>query len=216
MRGVKSPPRTAFLVAMVMLAVTASQLAYATFSGSDLPQFEGKAFGARLVFYPLMMLSVPAIWALVARVQGKDSPIPWAGVAFIMEPFLVDVTGNTLNLYDRIDWWDDLNHFVNWGFMSFGIGILLRRAPGVPAWAVGCMVAGFGAILAIVWEVGEWYTFIRHGTELDTAYEDTLFDEVLGTSGATIAAFLTVWLIRRAAREQRSAPADGPRAGAAA
>ncbi len=114
-------------IALVMVAVTVAQLAVATFVGG-LPQFEGKAFGARLVFYPLMMLSVPGIWWLVARLRGIDSPIPWAGVAFIMEPFLVDVTGNTLDLYDRIAWWDDLNHFVNWGFMSFGIGILLRRA----------------------------------------------------------------------------------------
>jgi hypothetical protein len=60
------------------------------------------------------------------------------------------------------------------------------------------MVAGYGAILAILWEVGEWYTFIRHGKELDTAYEDTLFDEVLGTTGATVAALITVWLMRRA------------------
>ncbi len=127
-----------------------------------------------------MMLSVPAAWWIVARIRGLDSPIPWAGVAFFMEPFLVDVTGNTLNLYDQIAWWDDLNHFVNWGFMSFGIGILLRRAQQVPAWAIGTMVAGYGAILAILWEVGEWYTFIRHGKELDTAYEDTLFDQVLG------------------------------------
>ncbi len=67
------------------------------------------------------------------------------------------------------------------------------------------MVAGLGAILAILWEVGEWYTFIRHGTELDTAYEDTLFDEVLGTGGATIAALLTVWLIRRARAAGESA-----------
>jgi hypothetical protein len=191
--------RIPFMVAMTMLAVTVAQLAFATFSGSDLPQFEGKAFGARLVFYPVMMLAVPAVWAIVARIKGIDSPIPWAGVAFIMEPFLVDVTGNTLNLYDKIDWWDDLNHFVNWGFMTFGIGILLRRAKGVPPWAVGTMVVGWGAILAILWEVGEWYTFIRHGKELNTAYEDTLFDEVLGTSGATVAALLTVWLIRRAA-----------------
>lgn len=206
----KTPTRLPFLIAMAVLAATVGQLAFATFGGSDLPQFEGKAFGARLVFYPAMMLATPLVWWLVARHKGVDSPIPWAGIAFIMEPFLVDVTGNTLNLYDKIDWWDDLNHFVNWGFMSFGIGILLRRAPGVPAWAVGCMVAGFGAILAVVWEVGEWYTFIRHGKELDTAYEDTLFDEVLGTSGATVAAFLTVWLIRRAARARHEANGGAP------
>ena len=41
-------------------------------------------------------------------------------------------------------------------------------------------------MLAIGWELGEWYTFIRHGTEIDTAYEDTLGDETLGTLGATL------------------------------
>ncbi len=146
--------RTVLAVVAAMLILTVGQLAVATFVGG-LPQFEGKAFGARLVFYPLMMLSVPAVWALVARIRGIDAPVPWFGVAFIMEPYLVDVTGNTLDLYDSIAWWDDINHLVNWGFLSFGIGVLLRRAHGVPAWATGVMVAGLGAILAILWEVGE-------------------------------------------------------------
>jgi hypothetical protein len=53
-------------------------------------------------------------------------------------------------------------------------------------------------MLAVVWEVGEWYTFIRHGTELATAYEDTLFDEVLGSLGAACAGALIAW---RAAAE---------------
>jgi hypothetical protein len=42
-------------------------------------------------------------------------------------------------------------------------------------------------VLAIGWELGEWWTFIRHGTELDTAYEDTLGDLTLGTLGALVA-----------------------------
>ena len=42
-------------------------------------------------------------------------------------------------------------------------------------------------MLAIGWEVGEWWAFIRHGTELDTAYTDTLGDEVLGTLGSAVA-----------------------------
>ena len=49
--------------------------------------------------------------------------------------------------------------------------------------------------LAIGWELAEWYTFIRHGTELDTAYTDTLGDEALGTLGGLTAALL---LARRA------------------
>lgn len=47
-----------------------------------------------------------------------------------------------------------------------------------------------GAVLAIGWELGEWFTFIRHGTEIETAYEDTLGDETLGTLGAVVAGFI--------------------------
>ena len=53
--------RTFRLAAIAVLVLTAGQLAVATFS--SLPQFEGKAFGARLVYYPLLMLLVPAVWA---------------------------------------------------------------------------------------------------------------------------------------------------------
>ena len=47
-----------------------------------------------------------------------------------------------------------------------------------------------GAILAVPWELAEWYTFIRHGTELDTAYTDTLGDEALGTLGGAVAGLI--------------------------
>ncbi len=41
-----------------------------------------------------------------------------------------------------------------------------------------------------MWELGEWYAFIRNGTELDTAYQDTLGDETLGSLGAACAGYL--------------------------
>ena len=60
------------------------------------------------------------------------------------------------------------------------------------------MVTGLGAILAICWEVGEWYTFIRLGTELEGAYEDTLGDELLGLVGGFVAALFVAWRSRTA------------------
>jgi hypothetical protein len=177
---------TARRVTIALLALTVAQLAVATFV-PGLEQFEGKAFGARLVAYPLMMLLVPAVWVLVRRRRGSDAPLPWAGFGWIMAPFLVDVTGNTLDLYDRIWWWDDANHAVNWFMLGLGAGLLLERGDVRPRWALGLLVAGLGALLAIGWEVGEWWAFIRHGTELDTAYTDTLGDEVLGTLGSAVA-----------------------------
>ena len=168
-------------VAVVLLVLTVGQLAVATFV--PLQQFAGKAFGARLIAYPVLMLLLPAVWAV-----RRSPTLPWAAFAWIMLPFLIDVTGNSFDLYDTIGWWDDANHFVNWFFLSLGCGLLLARAAPRPHWLLGLATAGLGALLAIGWELGEWYTFIRHGSELGTAYTDTLGDETLGCLGAALAA----------------------------
>ncbi len=186
-----SPNRRAELAAAVIFALTVGQLAVATFV-PGLPQFEGKAFGARLLFYPLLMAIVPVACWLARRRRGGTEPLPWAACAFVMAPFLVDVTGNTLDLYDTVTWWDDANHFVNWLLLSWGLGLLMARLDVRPRWILLPTITGVGAILAIVWELGEWYTFIRHGSELTTAYQDTLGDEALGTLGAFVAALIVV------------------------
>jgi hypothetical protein len=172
--------------AVAILAVTVGQLLVATFV-PGLERFEGKAFAARLLAYPLLMLLVPAVWA----VRGSR-PLPWGAFALLMLPFAIDVTGNTLDLYDAVTWWDDANHLVNWFLLALGSGLLLARAEVRPRWALGLLVAGLGALLAVGWELAEYVTFIRGGTELDTAYTDTLGDLALGCLGAAIAAAVCV------------------------
>lgn len=188
-------------IALIILGLTVAQLAIATFV-PGLDQFEGKAFGARLMAYPLMMLVVPVIHWWWAQRQDPVPATPWAAYAFIWAPFLIDVTGNTFDLYDSVTWWDDANHFVNWFLLAAGAGLILSRTAELPPWVLGWLTVGIGAMLAIGWELGEWYAFIRHGTELDTAYEDTLFDEVLGTLGAGVAG---LWMTIRRRRGIRRA-----------
>ena len=72
-----------------------------------------------------------------------------------MLPFLVDVTGNTLDLYDAVGWWDDFNHFFNWFLLLTGLGLLLCGSVR-PSWAVVVTVCGLGAILAIGWGGRQW------------------------------------------------------------
>ena len=179
----------------VVFALTVAQLAVATFVGG-LEQFEGKAFGARLDAYPILMLTVPATWFALHRPERPAAP--WGAFALVMAPFLVDVTGNTLDLYDSVSWWDDANHFANWALLCGGLGLLLLRDVGMP-WVRVLLVTGLGAVLAIAWELGEWFAFIRHGTELATAYQDTLGDEALGTLGALLAGLVLAG--RRAGHE---------------
>ncbi len=179
----------------VVLLLTVTQLGVAEWvPGID--RFEGKAFGARLIAYPVLMLLTPAIWWLVVRRRDRTTPAPFGAFTLVMAPFLVDVTGNSLDLYDAVVWWDDLNHFANWILLCAGLGLIICASVR-PAWAIVLLVTGLGAVLAIGWELGEWFTFIRHGTELSTAYEDTLGDEALGTLGALVAGILVARRITR-------------------
>lgn len=178
---------TAFWAAVVLLILTVVQLAVGAFGG--LEQYDGKGFGYRLAVYPLLMLLVPAIWWYKQREEDVNS-LPWGAFALIMAPFFIDITGNTFDLYDTIEPWDNINHFANWLLLLWGCGLLIARADVRPRWLLVFGITGLGAILAVGWELGEWYTFIRRGTELDGAYEDTLSDELLGTLGAFVAALI--------------------------
>jgi uncharacterized membrane protein YeaQ/YmgE (transglycosylase-associated protein family) len=53
--------------------------------------------------------------------------------------------------------------------------------------ALGLLVASLGAYVALLWEVAEYWAFIRTSPELQTAYTDTLGDMVLGSLGSTLA-----------------------------
>jgi hypothetical protein len=158
-----------------------------------LERFEEKGFGWRLLWYPAMILALPAAW----RLFGRGRPFPFLADILITLPFLVDVLGNVLNLYDSIDWWDDLNHFFNWLFLSLGIGALLLRTRLQPFVLAGLVLA-WGATSAILWELGEYVTFIRtNEDEFATAYTDTLGDLTLDLLGTAIAAGAIFYVARR-------------------
>ena len=107
-----------------------------------LERFEEKGFGWRLLWYPTAVLALPVLW----RALKKRGPYPYLADALITFPFFVDVMGNVLNLYDTIDWWDDVNHFANWLFLSLGLGVLVINAVLfllVPYFVRGFHVDGF-------------------------------------------------------------------------
>lgn len=179
----------------LVLAVTVALLGAAAFvPGVD--QFEDKGWGLRLVVYPLLMLVMPAIWWVTVRRRHPQTAPPYVAFALVMLPFLSDTTANWLDLFRSIGWWDDASHFGHWLLLCGGIGLVL--APHVsPRWVLVPLVAGIGAALALGWELGEYYTFIRHGKEAGGAYRDTLGDETLGTTGALVAGLLVAWAAGR-------------------
>jgi len=153
----------------------------------DLPQFAGKAMAGRAMTYPVAAIVVPAAWWLFARRRA----FPFDVDILVVSPFLIDTAGNALNLYDTVEWWDDANHLVNWALLTAAFVLALRpfRLAALNAALLGI---GFGATSAIIWEVLEYFTFIRDSPELKTAYADTLGDLGLGLSGSVIAATLVV------------------------
>jgi hypothetical protein len=157
----------------------------------DLPQFAGKAMTGRAIGYPAAAIVVPAAWWLFGRRRG--SPYPYAVDVLVVLPFLIDMAGNAANLYDTVSWWDDVNHLVNWAILVCGLGLLLRGR--LSKLVVAGLAVGFGAVTAVLWEFLEYVTFIRHSSELRTAYTDTLGDLALGLTGSVVAALLTVTVL---------------------
>jgi len=175
---------TAVKLALVLL------LAFGAFSG--LERFAGKAFGWRLVGYSIAALIVPAIWIL----RGRRPPYPYTVDILFVLPFLIDTVGNTLDLYDTLDWWDDANHFVNWALLT-GAAAAAQLRTRVRTAELFALVVGFGAVAAILWEIGEYFAFIRNSPELATAYTDTLGDMSLGLGGSMLTATIAVIVLRR-------------------
>jgi hypothetical protein len=150
----------------------------------------GKAMAARALTYPLAAIIVPVVWwvrgralvvSLCAR-RAARAAVPHRRRRQRGEP-----------LRHR-DWWDDANHFVNWAIVVAAFGQLLLRLR-IGRWEAFGLAVGFGAVTAMLWELAEYYTFIRHSSELRTAYTDMLGDLALGLGGSVLAATITVTLL---------------------
>ncbi|GAA4493355.1 hypothetical protein GCM10023191_030670 [Actinoallomurus oryzae] len=166
-------------------------------------RFADKAMGIRAMTYPIAAVLVPVVWSIARRLRGS-ARYPWDVDALVVAPFVIDVAGNAANLYDTLTWFDDFCHFANWTLVSAAFGAALRRGPALPRWMLAFSCAGLGAIAAILWELAEYATFIMNTDEVIGIYRDTIGDEVLGLSGATVAGVLVAVL-----GPARPAPAHG-------
>ena len=181
-----------------MLAATVAELLAAVLV-PGVGQFDDKGWPVRLVAYPVLMLVAPAVWWLARGRRPRADP-PYVAFGLLTLPFLSDTTANWLDLFRRVGWWDDASHFGHWFLLGAGTGMLLVSSVQ-PRWVVVPLVTGIGAVLALAWELGEYWLFIGRGKEAGGAYRDTLGDETLGTLGALTAGLLVVWWTGRASKE---------------
>src|SRR5215207_2256993 len=120
--------RPALVADAAIKLATVGLLVWAVLS-PELPQFQGKAFTGRAIAYPIALLIVPVGWWRVGR---RLIAFPVVADILFGLPFLIDVGGNALNLYDTIEWWDDANHLVNWALHTSAVGLLLRYGGWTP------------------------------------------------------------------------------------
>jgi len=196
-------PRGWLWLDVAIKVATVALLAWAVAS-PDLPQFQGKAFTGRALAYPVALLAVPVAWWLFAR---RTIPYPVVPDILIGLPFLIDVLGNALNLYDTIDAWDDLNHLVNWSLHTAAIGLLLRYGSW-GFWTRVALALCWAVTTAVLWEFAEFATFVQDSPEAATAYADTLGDLALGMTGGLAAALVTARLARLPRRSSAGAPPE--------
>jgi hypothetical protein len=162
--------RRRLLWVSIALKVALLGLLMAAVAFPDAARFEGKAMTARAIVYPLAVTVVPVVWWLLSR--RRPVPYPYALDILWTLPFVVDTVSNALDLYNTVGWWDDATHLVNWVILVLAFGQLLLRLP-VGRLATAGLCVGFGAVIAILWELAEYATFIRDSPELETAYTDT-------------------------------------------
>ena len=189
--------RPLLLVDVVVKVATVGLLAWAVLN-PDLPQFTGKAFTGRALAYPVALMVVPIGWWLFGR---SRIAYPVGADILLGLPFLIDVAGNALDLYDTIEWWDDANHLVNWALHTSAVALLLRAG----SWGYRTRVAlafCWAVTTAVLWEFAEYVTFVPGSPEAATAYADTLLDIALGMVGGGIAA-VVVGRLRSPIREER-------------
>jgi hypothetical protein len=153
-----------------------------------LPQFDGKAMAARLLLFPLAAAVVPAGWWIVRRRRQANVAFPWAAATLLTLPFVIDLAGNALDLYDSIERFDDAIHALNPILGVAGVSLLLDRT-SAPRWSVWVMAFGLGCFAHICFEIIEYLLLEGIGAvQLDLSLRDTLSDLAAGLIGAAIGA----------------------------
>lgn len=172
------------LVILIALKVAVAALSWYPLLRPGSSHFAGKAMGVRAVLYPAVMLLIPAAWL----VAGRPSPYPFLADIALSIPFLVDAGANVLGLF-AITRFDAIPHFLGWTCLTVAFGLAV--VPMVEQrWVAFGLVAGFGAILDVAWEIGEFGLMRSGASGLDLTYVNTIQDLALSLLGSIAGAAL--------------------------
>lgn len=160
-----------------------------------LQQLQGKGMVGRAAIFWIPVALLPAAWVAT----GRRVAYPHLPDALIVLPFVVDVAGNFLDLYDTTAHFDLVAHFANWVMLCTGFGALLLMLP-LGRVNVAALIIGFGAFAKVVWEFGEYVALLMGVRQLGLDHADTMHDLAAGMVGAFIAAAIVAGPLAAAAR----------------
>ena len=168
---------------------------------NELTQYRQKAFGIRIVSYPIVASLSFIIYYLFLK--RKKVAYPIIADLCLTLVVLADFAGNTLNLYDSISWWDDVMHFlisIPWVIVA---GLILRKYIKNKHVIFG-LVVGYGSVTHVLWEVFEYLSFVRsNSVESITAYKDTIGDLAMSLGGSIVGAVIVAYLVREKAKKAK-------------
>lgn len=172
----------------------------------DLPQYQNKGMAYRLVLYPFVAFAGYVICGIIRWRMGRHFAYPHLLDLLVTFCITLDMLGNTLNLYDSVVWWDDLMHLANSVPWVLTIGIALRMYTRLSRWNIAALTLGFGAVSHIIWEIGEYLTFVpTNPLEGPSAYRDTIGDLAMSLIGSLIGAILIATVLWQVTERKRSA-----------
>ena len=164
-------------------------LALYPLANPDASHFAGKAMGLRALVYPAFAFLIPVAW-LIAR---RPAPYPFLADVALGLPFAIDAAGNVLGLF-AIRGFDAFPHATGWFFLclAFGLAVapLLDRR-----WVAFLIVAGFGASVDILWELGEYVLMKSGSSGLQLTYENTIQDLATSFLGGALAALVSATVL---------------------
>lgn len=164
----------------------------------DLEQYDGKGMSWRILVYPLAGVVIPVLWYATDR----RPPYPYLADSLLVLPAVADVIWNTLDAYDRVWWWDDVNHLVNAMAFAAVIGLLAGRYQ-LSSFVRFSLALGLGMTLLVLWEIGEYMVLSAELPEIETAYADTIGDLGAGLVGSVLGAAFALFAIGTLDEEAR-------------
>ena len=138
-------------------------------------RFAGKALGPRNVG---ILLGLSMLFPILHFIYGRWKRYPLWYDCLYLSIFALDMAGNSLDLYNKVEWWDHIPHFHGPGALA----VVLIGAFGFRPLAA----AGFATILHLLLEVNEYYGDVILGTHNVRGITDSMNDLSYGLAGVLV------------------------------